>query len=220
MFTPKSFHFAHQTDHIHTFLVTGISVFQRIPRWSLHWELLLDRYDIWNLGMQFGKLRKWNFNFPGTLSAAWIIWEHIASLSLFLIEERLLWKLTRRETGWHSSNIRCINENLGFLIARCGFRILCCRSRMAGTGFNIPCPRNVDSRCQSLARFRASYIEQAPAVQKLDNVIHWINPYPLDSAIGFAHTYPSDKSCSQTIFNMPVMSTNTIPDMHRNRIFT
>ena len=104
--TPKSFYFAHQTDHIHTFLVTGISVFQRIPRWSLHWELLLDRYDIWNLGMQFGKLRKWNFNFPGTLSATWIIWEAIASLSLFLIEERLLWKLTRRETGWHSSNIR------------------------------------------------------------------------------------------------------------------
>ena len=81
--TPKSFYFAHQTDHIHTFLVTGISVFQRIPRWSLHWELLLDRYDIWNLGMQFGKLRKWNFNFPGTLSAAWIIWESIAFLFTF-----------------------------------------------------------------------------------------------------------------------------------------
>ena len=62
---PKSWHFAHQTDHIHTFLVTGISVFQRIPRWSLYWELLLDRYDIWNLAMQYGKLRKWNFNFHG-----------------------------------------------------------------------------------------------------------------------------------------------------------
>ena len=30
----------------------------------------------------------------------------------------------------------------------------------------------------------------------------------------------SCQSCSQTIFNMPVMSTNTIPDMHRSRIFT
>ena len=194
--TSKSFYFAHQTDHIRTFLVTGISVFQRIPRWSLPWELLLDRYDIWNLGMQFGKVRKWNFNFPGTLSAAWIIWESIASLSLFLIEERLLRKLTGRETGWHSSNIRCINENLDFLIARWGFRILCCRSGMAGTGFNIPCPWNVDSRFQSLARFRVSYIEQAPVVQKLDNAIHWINLYPVDSAIGFAHTYPLDSDLS------------------------
>ena len=63
---------------------------------------------------------------------------------------------------------------------------------MAGTGFSIPCPWNVDSRFQSLARFRASYIEQAPAVQKLDNAIHRINLYPVDSAIGFAHTYPLD----------------------------
>ena len=134
--------------------------------------------------MQYGKLRKWNFNFRGTLSAAWIRWEPIASFSLFLTEERLLWKLTRRETGWHSSNIRCIHENLGFWIARCGFRILCCRSRMAGTGSSIPCPWNVDSRFQSLTRFRASYIEQAPAVKKVDNAIHRINPYSVDSAMG------------------------------------
>ena len=144
--------------------------------------------------MQFGKSRKWNFNFPGTLSAAWIICEPIASLSLFLTEERLLWKLTRREMGWHSTNIRCINENLGFLIARCGFRILCCWSGMVGTGFNIPCPWNVDSRLQSLARFQASYIEQAPAVQKLDNAIHRINLYPVDRSIDFANTYPEDSA--------------------------
>ena len=162
----------------------GISVFQRIPRWSLYWELLLDRYDIWNLAMQYGKLRKWNFNFRRTLSAAWIRWEPIASFSLFLTEERLLWKLTRWETGWHSSNIRCIHENLGFWMARCGFRILCCRSRMADTGSSIPCPWNVDSRFQSLPRFRASYIEQAPAVKKVDNAIHGINLYPVDSGIG------------------------------------
>ena len=130
-------------------------------------------------------MRKWNFNFRGeSLSAAWIRWEPIASFSLLLTEERLLWKLTRRETGWHSSNIRCIHENLGFWIARCGFRNLCCRSRMADTGSSIPCPWNVDSRFQSLPRFRASYIEQAPAVKKVDNAIHGINLYPVDSGIG------------------------------------
>ena len=134
--------------------------------------------------MQYGKLRKWNFNFRRTLSAAWIRWEPIASFSLFLTEERLLWKLTRRETGWHSSNIRCINENLGFWIARCGFRILCCRSRMAGTGSSTPCPWNVDSRFHSLARFQVSFIEQAPAVKKVDNAVHGINLYPaVDSAM-------------------------------------
>ena len=76
-------------------------------------------------------------------------------------------------------------------IARCGFRILCGRSRMAGAGFSIPCPWNLDSRFQSLARFRAFYIEQAPVVQKLDNAIHRINLYPVDSAIGFANSYLS-----------------------------
>ena len=51
---------------------------------------------------------------------------------------------------------------------------------------------NVDSRFQSLARFWASYIEQGPAVKKVDNAIHRINLYPVDSGIGFAHTYPLD----------------------------
>ena len=134
---------------------------------------------LWNLAMQYGKLRKWNFNCRRTLSAAWIRWEPIEFFSLFLTEERLLWKLTQQETGWHSSNIRCIHENLGFWIARCGFQILCCRSRMAGTGSSTPCPWNVDSRFHSL------YIEQAPAVKKVDNAIDGKNLYPaVDSAIG------------------------------------
>ena len=30
----------------------------------------------------------------------------------------------------------------------------------------------------------------APVVQKVDNAIHRINHYPLDSAIGFVITYP------------------------------
>ena len=36
----------------------------------------------------------------------------------------------------------------------------------------------------SNSRLRASYIEQAPAVKKVDNAIHGINPYQVDSAIG------------------------------------
>ena len=159
----------------------GISVFQRIPRWSanLNLELVLDQYDIWNLAMQYGKLRKWNFNFRGTLSAAWIRWEAIASFSLFLTEERLLWKLTRRETGWHSSNIRCTHENLGLWIARVdsGFYAVDPWWQGLGSVFFRIFPSfqwNVDFRFQSLARFRASYIEQAPAVKKVDNVIHRI----------------------------------------------
>ena len=31
---------------------------------------------------------------------------------------------------------------------------------------------------------------QAPVVQKVDNTIHRISHYPLDSVIGFAMTYP------------------------------
>ena len=34
--------------------------------------------------------------------------------------------------------------------------------------------------------------KQAPVVQKLDNAIHRINHYTLDSAIGFPNTYSLD----------------------------
>ena len=36
----------------------------------------------------------------------------------------------------------------------------------------------------SNSRLRASYIEQAPAVKKVDNAIHVINLFPVKSAIG------------------------------------
>ena len=42
--------------------------------------------------------------------------------------------------------------------------------------------------CRTFYRYARSYL--APVVQKVDNVIHRINHYPLDSAIGFAMTYP------------------------------
>ena len=39
-------------------------------------------------------------------------------------------------------------------------------------------------------------VHQAPVVQKVDNAVHWINHYLLDSAIGFAMTYPLDSDLS------------------------
>ena len=35
-------------------------------------------------------------------------------------------------------------------------------------------------------------VNLTPVVQKMDNSIHRINHYPLDSAIGFLNTYPLD----------------------------
>ena len=40
------------------------------------------------------------------------------------------------------------------------------------------------------------FIVLAPVVQKVDNAIHWINHYPLESAIGFPNTYPWDSDLS------------------------
>ena len=40
----------------------------------------------------------------------------------------------------------------------------------------------------------------APVVQKVDNAISQINHYPLDSAIGFAITYPLDTDLSSGSF--------------------
>ena len=40
--------------------------------------------------------------------------------------------------------------------------------------------------------FCLAYSDEAPVVQNLDNAIHRINHHPLDSAIGFAMTYPLD----------------------------
>ena len=39
-------------------------------------------------------------------------------------------------------------------------------------------------------------IDLATVVQKVVNAIHRINHYPLDSAIGFAMTYPLDSDLS------------------------
>ena len=37
---------------------------------------------------------------------------------------------------------------------------------------------------------------QAPVVRKVDSSIHWINDYPVDSAIGLRNTYRLDSDLS------------------------
>ena len=39
-------------------------------------------------------------------------------------------------------------------------------------------------------------IHLAPVVQRLDNAIHRINPYPVDSVVYFVNTYPLDSDLS------------------------
>ena len=39
-------------------------------------------------------------------------------------------------------------------------------------------------------------IKQAPVVRNMDNAIHRINHYPVDSAIGFCNVYPLDSGLS------------------------
>ena len=39
-------------------------------------------------------------------------------------------------------------------------------------------------------------INLAPVVQRVDNAIHRINHYPVDSVVSFANTYPLDSDLS------------------------
>ena len=39
--------------------------------------------------------------------------------------------------------------------------------------------------------------DQAPVVQKMDNAIHRINHYPLESPMGFPNTHPLDSASQQ-----------------------
>ena len=49
--------------------------------------------------------------------------------------------------------------------------------------------------CQDVSEIR-SFMVLALVVQKMDKAIHWINLYPLNSAIGFRNTYPLDSDLS------------------------
>ena len=37
---------------------------------------------------------------------------------------------------------------------------------------------------------------QGPVVQRLDNAVHWMNSYPVDSVVCFVDTYPLDSDLS------------------------
>lgn len=43
-----------------------------------------------------------------------------------------------------------------------------------------------------LFRGRKGKNHLAPVVPKVENAIHWINPYSVDNAIAFTNTYPLD----------------------------
>ena len=49
---------------------------------------------------------------------------------------------------------------------------------------------------QHLLNLTLQQLHQAPVVQKVDNAIHWINLYPLDSAIGLPDSYLLDSDLS------------------------
>ena len=58
-------------------------------------------------------------------------------------------------------------------------------------GLNYLSPRRAQQRIYGIPK-----IFPAPVVQKVDNAIHWINFYPLDSTIGFPNTYLRDSDLS------------------------
>ena len=43
-----------------------------------------------------------------------------------------------------------------------------------------------------MGSFWGYFLVQGPVVEKVDNPIHWINLYPVDSTIGFPNSYPVD----------------------------
>ena len=48
----------------------------------------------------------------------------------------------------------------------------------------------------SFFRAGVTFVPLAPVVQKLDNAIHRINHYPVDSVVCFVNTYPLDSDLS------------------------
>ena len=47
-----------------------------------------------------------------------------------------------------------------------------------------------------IAVFVSDIMGLAPVVQRVDNAIHRINHYPVDSVVSFANTYPLDSDLS------------------------
>ena len=49
---------------------------------------------------------------------------------------------------------------------------------------------------QSYSQTKIKFIVLAPVVQRVNNAIHWINHYPMDSVVCFANTNPLDSDLS------------------------
>ena len=58
-------------------------------------------------------------------------------------------------------------------------------------------PKEIDSLIHVCLRLKTDTgIVQAPVVQKVDNAIHRINHYPVDSVVCFVNIYPLDSDLS------------------------
>ena len=60
---------------------------------------------------------------------------------------------------------------------------------MAGTGVN-----GLRAMCSGNKWYKVIYL--VPVVQRLDNAIHRINHYPVDSVVCFVNTYPLESDLS------------------------
>ena len=64
----------------------------------------------------------------------------------------------------------------------------------------MPCRADCVIKCffigTFMSRLNFRLIVQAPVVGKVDNAIHRINHYPVDSVVCFVNTYPLDSNLS------------------------
>ena len=95
-------------------------------------------------------------------------------------------KLMCCEVFYHNANITLPPDKITHLSWRHFTKILCPKCSwgiVAGTLFSIPSSWKIDHDH-----------EQGPVIQKVDNVIHQINLYPVHDVIGFPNTYPMDSA--------------------------
>lgn len=45
-------------------------------------------------------------------------------------------------------------------------------------------------------RILPKVLKLSPVVQRINNTIHWIDHYPVDSVVGFVNAYPLDSDLS------------------------
>ena len=103
---------------------------------------------------------------------------------------------------YHNANITLPPDKITHLSWRHLTKILCPKCSwgiVAGTLFSIPSSWKIDH-------------EQGPVIQKVDNVVHQINLYPVHDVIGFPNTYPLDSAIQRyfkDVFKLPVYTVIT-----------